>query len=204
MPSSTFTKLSPEKQERILQAAAKEFGKRNIQEGNLSNIVKDADIARGSLYQYFPSREDLYIYVFETLRARRAEFAKPAYELYKKESFLRFFKHLHLLNSEYLLTHPLHIALGQQLYSNAHSVSRGLIQRIQNRYMETFVIGIDYDKEHGRINRRVDTSALAELCVHFVTDIFIFQSINSQLSIDNMRDYLDQTLFIIENGIRCA
>ena len=204
MPTATFTNLPEEKQERILQAAAKEFGKRNVQEGILSNIVKDAGISRGSLYQYFPSKADLYIHVFETLRARRAEYVKPAYALFKKESFLLFFKNLYLLDSEYLLRNPLHIAMGQQLYSNAHSVSRGLIQRMQNRYQEIFVIGIDFDKEQGVIDPQVNTWAMADLCVHFVTDIFIFQSINSQLSLGNIRDYIEKTLYIIENGIKSA
>lgn len=202
MPSATFTNLSAEKQDRILQAAIKEFGMRNVQEANLSNIVKDAGIARGSLYQYFPTKEDLYIYVFDTLRAERAEYVKPAYALYKKAPFLRFFEAFYLRDSEYLMQNPSHIALGQQLYSNAHGVSRGLIQRLQSAYKETFIIGIEYDKERGEIDRSVDTSALADLCVHFVTDIFIFQSINIQLSMSNIRDHSQRTLYIIENGIK--
>lgn len=202
MPSATFMKLPEEKQERILEAAIKEFGMRNVREANLSNIVKDAGIARGSLYQYFPTKDDLYVHVFETLRARRAEYVKPAYDLYKKEPFLRFFETFYLLDSEYLMQNPPHIALGQQLYSNTHGVSRGLIQRLQNRYKETFIIAIEFDKERGLIDRSIDTSSLADLCVHFVTDVFIFQSINTQLSMMNIRDHIQKTLRIIENGIR--
>lgn len=202
MPSATFTNLPEEKQERILQAAIKEFGMRNVQEANLSNIVKDAGIARGSLYQYFPTKDDLYVYVFDTLRARRAEYVKPAYDLYKKESFLRFFEAFYLRDSEYLMQNPSHIAIGQQLYSNTHGVSRGLVQRLQTRYKETFIIAIEYDKERGIIDPQTDTSALADLCVHFVTDVFIFQSINTQLSMMNIREHIQKTLYIIENGIK--
>lgn len=204
MPSSTFSNLPEEKQERILQAAIKEFGMRNVQEGNLSNIVKDARIARGSLYQYFPTKEDLYVYVFDTLRARRAEYVRPSYALYKKAPFLCFFTEFYLRDSEYLMQHPSHIALGQQLYSNSHDISRRLIQRLQNQYHETFIIGIEHDKSQGLIDQGVDTSALADLCVHFVTDVFIFQSINNQLSMDNIRDYIGKLMRILENGTHPA
>ena len=202
MPTATFANLPEEKQERVLQASAKEFGIRNVQEANLSNIVKDAGIARGSLYQYFINKDDLYVYVYDTLRARRANYAKPAFDLYKKEPFLRFFEAFHLLNIEYLMQNPSHIALGQQLYSSAHGVSRRLIQHLQSQYKETFIIAIEFDKERRVISRDASTSILADLCVHLATDIFIFQSINTQLSMFNIRDYVHGTLALIENGIR--
>lgn len=201
MPTATFLNLAKEKQERVLNAAVREFGIRNVQEANLSNIVKDAGIARGSLYQYFLTREDLYIYVFDTLRARRAEYVKPAFDLYKKVPFLRFFEDFYLRDSEYLLQNPSHIALGQQLYSNALNVSRGLIQRLQNRYRDIFLLAIDHDIDRGEISPDVDASILADLCAHFVTDIFIFQSVYSHLSMTNIREHCKKTLRIIEHGI---
>ena len=201
MPTATFTKLPTEKQERVLQASAKEFGIRNVREANLANIVKDAGIARGSLYQYFIDKDDLYVYVYDTLRARRAGYVKPSFELYKKQPFLRFFEAFHLLNIEYLIQNPSHIALGQQLYSSTTGVSRRLIQHLQTQYKETFIIAIEFDKERGIIDRAADTSALADLCVHLTTDVFIFQSINTQLSMPNIRNHVQKTLGLIENGI---
>jgi AcrR family transcriptional regulator len=201
MPTQTFYNLPAEKQERILQAAIKEFGQRNVQEANLANIVSAANISRGSLYQYFLNKEDMYVYIFDTLRARRSEYVKPAFSLYKKEPFLKFFAAFYLRDSEFLLRHPSHIELGKQLYSHAHGVSRGLIQRVQSRYKETFLLAIEFDKERGLISSQVDSSALADLCVHFVTDIFIFQSVMSHLSMSNIEEHAYQILYILTNGI---
>ena len=201
MPTQTFLNLPREKRERILNAAIEEFGQRNVQEANLANIISAAGISRGSWYQYFENKEDMYVYVFDTLRAERAEYVKPAYELYKKVPFLEFFREFYLRDGEYLLRHPSHVELGKQLYSHAHGVSRRLIQRLQTQYRETFLVAIEFDKERGNIARQVDSSALADLCVHFVTDVFIFQSIAEQLSLGNLRDYMDKTLYILKNGI---
>jgi len=200
MPNPTFNNLPEEKKERILNAAIKEFGLRNVREGNLSNIVKDAKIARGSIYQYFPSKEDLYIYVFDTLRAQRAEYVRPAYDLYKKAPFLTFFQEFYLRDSEFLLMHPDHIELGKQLYGCSHPVSQGLIRQLQNRYRDLFLIGIEYDKDRGIIDMDVDSTILADLCVHFVTDIFIFQSVYTQLTMQNIRHHCEQTLYLLAHG----
>ncbi len=201
MPSQTFLNLSPEKQERILTAAVKEFGQRNVQEANLSNIVADAGISRGSLYQYFPNKEDMYVFVFDTLRARRSEKVRPAFALYKKAPFIEFFEDFYLRDSEYLLQHPTHIELGKQLYGHSKGVSYGLIIQLQTRYKELFLVAIEFDKERGLIDQKIDTSALADLCVHLVTDVFIFQSIANRLSMQNIRDHVKKTLYIIQRGI---
>jgi len=202
MPKPTFDRLPDDKKERIFSAAAKEFGQRSVLDANLSNIVKDAKIARGSIYQYFANKEDLYVYVFDTLRAARAEYVKPAYELFKNAPFLKFFGEFYLRDSEFLMMHPSHIELGKQLYGCSSLTSQGLIRQLQGKYKEQFLIGIEYDKYRGIIDAEVDSAILADLCVHFVTDIFIFQSIYTQLSMANLRHHCEKTMSLLELGTK--
>ena len=63
MPKETFLKLSKEKQQKVINAAKKEFARVPIENVSIKNIVEEADIARGSFYQYFESKEDLLIYI---------------------------------------------------------------------------------------------------------------------------------------------
>ena len=63
MPKETFLKLSREKQQKVIHSAKKEFARVPIQEVSIKNIVEDAEIARGSFYQYFESKEDLLSYI---------------------------------------------------------------------------------------------------------------------------------------------
>ena len=63
MPKETFLKLSKEKQQKVINAAKKEFARAPIENVSIKNIVEEADIARGSFYQYFESKEDLLIYI---------------------------------------------------------------------------------------------------------------------------------------------
>lgn len=63
MPKETFLKLSKEKQQKVINSAKKEFARVPIENVSIKNIVEEADIARGSFYQYFESKEDLLIYI---------------------------------------------------------------------------------------------------------------------------------------------
>ena len=59
----TFTVISEEKRNRIYDAAAQEFAREGFEKANIKNIADRAGISKGSLYDYFESKEDLYLAV---------------------------------------------------------------------------------------------------------------------------------------------
>lgn len=68
MPTKTFLNLPDEKQKHLLESAIKEFTKHTLMESSINKIIQEANIPRGSFYQYFESKEDLYFYVFDIER----------------------------------------------------------------------------------------------------------------------------------------
>ncbi len=68
MPTKTFFNLSKEKQSRLIAAAAEEFSRVSLNEASINNIIKKAEISRGSFYQYFEDKEDLYYYYLGLLK----------------------------------------------------------------------------------------------------------------------------------------
>jgi len=69
LPTETFFHLPAEKQKRIMNAAKKEFSRLPLKDASIATIIKDAEIPRGSFYQYFENKEDLYYYYFHTLKS---------------------------------------------------------------------------------------------------------------------------------------
>ena len=65
MPKDTFFRLPDDKRNRILKGAKKEFYNCTFSEASINRIIKDAEIPRGSFYQYFEDKKDLYLYVIE-------------------------------------------------------------------------------------------------------------------------------------------
>jgi TetR/AcrR family transcriptional regulator len=60
MPTQTFFNLPEEKRKQITQIAVEEFANHNYDRVSISRIVARAGIAKGSFYQYFSGKEDLY------------------------------------------------------------------------------------------------------------------------------------------------
>ncbi|MDR6999180.1 AcrR family transcriptional regulator [Neobacillus niacini] len=73
MPKPTFLKLTTEKQESLIKAAKKEFSRVPLYEASISNIIKDAGIPRGSFYQYFEDKEDLFYFLLDEHSKRNNE-----------------------------------------------------------------------------------------------------------------------------------
>ncbi len=61
MPKSTFYNLRKDKQEAVLSAAREEFTRVPLNEASIAQIIKKAEIPRGSFYQYFENKDDLFI-----------------------------------------------------------------------------------------------------------------------------------------------
>jgi len=62
MPKDTFFRLPREKRERIIDAAGMEFRRVPYGDTSINRIIKTAEIPRGSFYQYFEDKHDLFLY----------------------------------------------------------------------------------------------------------------------------------------------
>jgi len=60
MPRATFRNLPAAKRQRIVDAAVEEFGSRPYPKATLDRIVAAAGVSKGSMYQYFEGKADLY------------------------------------------------------------------------------------------------------------------------------------------------
>src|SRR5690625_7184258 len=77
LPKQTVFNLPKDKKDHLLYAVEKEFSRVPLYEASISNIVKTADIPRGSFYQYFEDKEDAYFYLLnEQVEAKKNQFLK--------------------------------------------------------------------------------------------------------------------------------
>lgn len=74
MPKQTFYNLPGEKRRLILDLAIEEFAAHDYKNASISNIVARAGVAKGSLYQYFEDKRDLYFYLLELAMGEKKQF----------------------------------------------------------------------------------------------------------------------------------
>ena len=63
MPTSTFFRLPEEKRQRLLDAAWEEFTQVRCADASINKIIQGAKISRGSFYQYFTDKDELFAYL---------------------------------------------------------------------------------------------------------------------------------------------
>ena len=111
MPKETFHNLEFNKKHKIIQAAIQEFTDHELHKSRVSNIIKMADIPRGSFYQYFEDIDDLYYYVIDQVfddifqegrqQARQTddlfEYARRTFEI-DMDGFLNDKRHKFIMN----------------------------------------------------------------------------------------------------------
>ncbi len=68
-----FLTLDQEKQERILNAASKEFAQKGFVNASTNEMVKEAGISKGLLFHYFKNKKQLYLFL-GTLKLNVSQF----------------------------------------------------------------------------------------------------------------------------------
>lgn len=62
---SKFFNLDQEKQERIINAAVKEFAQKGFDKASTNEIVKEAGISKGLLFHYFNNKHELFLFLYD-------------------------------------------------------------------------------------------------------------------------------------------
>lgn len=76
MPKETFYRLPDEKRERIMAAAEREFLENSFEAASINRIIKEAAIPRGSFYQYFEDKKDIFLYIVDTHKNEAFDFVE--------------------------------------------------------------------------------------------------------------------------------
>ena len=70
MPKQTWWNLDPAKREQIEYEALNEFAQYPFSQASVTSMVRRLHIAKGSIYQYFTDKEDLYVTVVRLAHER--------------------------------------------------------------------------------------------------------------------------------------
>lgn len=65
MPTERFCRLPEEKKQVIREAALKEFARVPYEKASINQIIRNADISRGSFYTYFVDKQDVVTFLMK-------------------------------------------------------------------------------------------------------------------------------------------
>jgi AcrR family transcriptional regulator len=149
----------------VLDAAEAEFATRGFSGGSLNTIVREAGISKGSLFQYFEDKADLYAYLAELASVRiRARMEKQITEYDWDGDFFGAFSQLLRVWTEYFVEHPADRAITAAVNLEPEAATRTAVRVTVNRhYVEVLRPLLERGLAGGSLRPDADTEALLAL-----------------------------------------
>lgn len=122
MPKQTFLNLAEEKRETIMNAAVEEFAEYGLENASVNRIVKNSGIAKGSFYQYFEDKQDVFMHMLDLIEKKELAFFKDKHPPSNNMDTFGYFRWMVKVGMEFGLSHPRElqaawrVLLGEGLY----------------------------------------------------------------------------------------
>ncbi len=138
MPTSLFLELNPEKQQKIFTAGVSEFAQYGYENSSTNRIVKKAGISKGSLFKYFPRKEDFYFYILDQVTSELISSLEKKENTLSTDLFQRITEYSVLEFSWYIL-HPERAKLIVKAFTkNDAPIYRKTLLKYGDRQQEIF------------------------------------------------------------------
>ena len=168
MPKQTFFNLPEDKRQQILGIAIDEFARKDYRSVSITQIVEKAGIAKGSFYQYFEGKQDLFLHLLDIASQEKLVYLQKS-EPPSPE--IGIFSYIHWLvqnGSRFQFSNPkLAQIANKALYSDIPFRDESLRQ-LKKVSMDYYRQLIQLGKQQGDINPEID----AEAAVFVLSTIF--------------------------------
>lgn len=209
MPKETFYNLPDKKRERIERIAIDEFSSKGYDQTTISAIVKKAKIAKGSFYQYFDDKKDLFKHIMDLIAKEKMTFMSPVLKNPEAHKFLTLIKEIYLSAVKFGANRPKLLFIASELNNNkSHPVYKAFVEEGKKQSLEIFSNLIELAIERGELREDVDVHFLAFTISAMGLNLneYYFEFMNKEnLDYDEYRhkiiELVDKQIDILEKGI---
>lgn len=165
MPTVTWARVDPARRAAVVEAAEAEFGAHGFSRGSLNVIARRAGVAKGSLFQYFADKRDLYAFIADIASQRVRSYMEDLIrELDPNRPFFEFLTDLLDGWVAYFAEHPreraLHAAATLEVDTDARISVRSVLHR---HYLDVLRPLVRDAHARGDLRADSDTGALMSL-----------------------------------------
>lgn len=165
MPKPTFEKLPNDKRQAFIKGFLEEFAANNYDKASVSVVVKKLNIAKGSVYQYFENKLDLYLYLKSLCEMTKVEYVLGI----KREeypSFWAYYRKQYEAGIQFDLEHPLE---SQFLYrigeKESSEVLREFMKEWKQQAIQAYIGIIQAEIDQGHFRKDISAEAMTYFLV---------------------------------------
>ncbi|MBM7605929.1 AcrR family transcriptional regulator [Metabacillus crassostreae] len=205
MPTQTFSNLPEDKKNQVIEAAVDEFFDKGYEKMSISKMISKAKIPRGSFYQYFEDKDDLYKYIIiEIIGNRKSHYSTQLTGKIDEMKFIPFIRALFIIGLDFYKNEPkLAVIATDFLTIRNQELKREIEGNSQKASQQFFMSTIENRKRTGEISEEIDSEMLIYLINTINATFANYFLEHRELGFDNTEliNYIDRLLFILQNGI---
>ncbi|MCK4258991.1 MAG: TetR/AcrR family transcriptional regulator [Halanaerobiales bacterium] len=204
MQTKTFENLPDKKKKMIIDIAIDEFSEHGYKNATINNIVKRANIAKGSIYQYFESKEDLFMYILELSISKKLKYMKQVQLNLAGLSFFDQIRELCVLDIKFSRDNPkLEKIFIKVLLSGEILLKTEIMEKIsfasENLIKALLKEGIQKREFREEIDIDLSVFAINSLFINLSNKIL--QDFNGDVSDEQIMFMADKLLDLLKNGL---
>jgi len=210
MPKKTFLNLPEEKRQTIVNAAMDEFAEYGFEAASINRIVANGGISKGSFYQYFEDKLDVFKHLVDVLAQEKIGFFKDKHLQTPNQSVFEYFRWMIKTGMEFNSTNPRLVkAIGRVLLSEGMYYGQ-FFADTRKLTMDVLVDMIERAKQNGEMDKNVDTHMAATvmdtwsnvISTYILNEGMQKKDIMKWVHTPKVQKYIDDMLSIMEHGLR--
>lgn len=209
MPKETFYNLSETKRRLIEDVAFDEFAEHGFDKASINRIVATTKIAKGSFYQYFEDKKDLFAHLMRCVAEKKLAFMSPVLANPDGHDFFTILEALYHSGLAFAKENPKAALIGNQYFTNKEhpvlkDVFRNNFELARGFYAELLNAAISRGEVKSDINHNFVTHMLLTINMSILEYYFeevLGQDFDMSHLDDDIMDTVRMSLDFIKNGI---
>lgn len=209
MPKSTFQNLPEEKKKIIEETSIREFAAFGYDKASVNRIVEKCKIAKGSFYQYFDDKKDLFLYLIKIISEKKLKYMSPVFEKPEHYDFFTLIRELFASGLKFAADNPEITLMGNWLFkSKNHPIYKEVtdigLQKMQDVYIGLLKHAISKKEIRGNVDLDFVSYIISSMNINMME--YYFQNIKGEgtdiqkINKDIIK-IVDLLLDFIKNGI---
>lgn len=204
MPKETFYNLPRIKKERIEEAAIQEFREYSFDASSINRIVENSDISKGSFYQYFEDKKDLYKHIMSLIVEKKLEYMSPTMMNPFEYDFFTLIREIYKSGLSFAMENPEFLEIGNKLLADtANPIFAEIMKDNKEKADEVFELLLNNAVKRGEIRKGLDLKMISYLITNLntaITDYYV-NNLNATEYSEDMMGVIDQFIDFVQYGI---
>ncbi len=207
MPKQTFLNLPEEKRQALTDIALDEFANHDYNTASVSKIVEKAGIAKGSVYQYFENKQDLFMYLLEVANQEMLQFIQQTAPPNPEADFFEMLRWQMSATVQASQKYPVHAKLAQRAYASPLPFRDAILERMKQVRQAHFQALVAQAQSAGWLDPRLDPAVVSFMVQGLISELGPFLQSkfcargHDWVALPEVGEVFDQVIEVLRRGL---